>query len=187
MQFTGTCRVVHDSNAVEFVYVAQFSSIVGGPFTVGEPLTFASGAVGVLLAIAGAEHTFVVTSAQQPPRFDDVTGDTSSATATISSFDTAPDLEAAGVTEGAIFIRTGDQVGYRVTSLESKSRVLLGATYGGASSDAAVGVIHSTRTPNFDLPSFDRRDSELRVLLNVLAERVDTVLQDHEDRLAALE
>jgi hypothetical protein len=187
MQFTGSCRVVNGSAYVEFVVELQLGSVVG-TFTVGETCTFASGAEAVLLDDGDAPiYRFAVTSVQQPVALDTLEGDTSSATAEVNALETAPSLSAAGVDVGSFFIREGDQIGYAIAGVASESRIQLAAPYGGVSSDAADGLIHSSRTANFALPSFDRRDRQLQVLLNELVSLLDAALQDHEDRIAALE
>lgn len=180
-------------NGSATVYMLWAASLTGisGTFAAGDGLSFTSGAVGVVVDFYGANAlTFYVTSSQQPVAGDTVTSDASpAASATVGSFDTAPDLAGASIDGEEFFVRQGDGAAYIVSSVPTNSSLTLTAPYGGVSSvaDEALATLHSTRTVNFGLPNFDRRDRELQVLLSQLALLVDAALQDHEDRIAALE
>jgi len=179
--------VENGASTAYFLWVAALTGITG-TFVAGETLTFTSGATGVVVEWSSPNLTFYVDSVQQPVALDDVassgTGD-----GTVSSFGTAPDLAGAGVDGEEFFIRDGDGVAYIVASVPTNSSVALSAEYAGASStgDEATASVHLTRTPFFGLPSFDRRDRALQVLLSELSLIIDAALQDHETRIAALE
>lgn len=181
--------VENGSSTAYLLWVAALGSI-SGSFGAGEALTFGSGATGVVVAWSSPNLTFYVDSAQQPIAGDSVvSGGSPAATGTVLSFGSAPDLAGAGVDGEEYFIRDGEGVAYIVSSVPTNSSVTLAAAYGGLSSVAAEATctIHLTRTPFFGLPSFDRRDRALQILLSELSRLVDEALQDHEERLVALE
>lgn len=186
MQFSGPVRVVPGSAFVEFLYVVSITGITG-TFEEDDELVFGSGAEGVLVAIEGGLYVIAITTEQQPVALDTV--ETDDADGTVSAFDTAPDLFGAAIESGALFIRDGDQVAYLLSAVPSRSRIQLSTPYGGVASSGtdSDGIIHSTRTPVFGLPSFDRRDRNLTVLLNELVLLLENALVDHENRIEALE
>lgn len=187
MQLTHPVRVVNGSAYAELLYVLSVTGSAGS-IVAAQTLSFTGGAAGVLLVVAGSLLTCAITSAQQPLIGDTVTT-SGGGTATLAAFDTAPDLAGAGIDGEEWFLREGDGVAYRVSAVPSNSRVQLTAPYGGASSstDEAVGIFHATRTPNFELPSFDRRDRQLQLLLTEAMTLIDAALADHEARIVALE
>jgi hypothetical protein len=187
MQLSQPCRVVNGSAYVELLYVVILTGVTG-TYIAGQTLALTGGATGVLMVVDGAELTFAVTSVQQPLLGDTITA-SGGATGVLSSFDQQPDLAGAGVDGDEWFLRDGDGVAYQIASAFSNSRFQLVAPYGGASSlaDEAQAMVHSTRTPLMGLPSFDRRDRNLPVMLQVLVQQLDTILADYEARLVALE
>lgn len=187
MQLEHPVRVVNGSAFAELLYVLGVSGVVG-TYTAGHTLSFTGGAAGVLVKVAGAVLTAAITSVQQPLIGDTVTS-SGGATSTLAAFDTQPDLAGAGIDGDEFFVRDGDGVAYIVSAVPSNSRLQFTAPYGGVSSstDEALGVIHTTRTPETGLPDFDRRDRNLPVLLKDAMRILDAVLADHEARIAALE
>ncbi len=176
-----------DSSTAYLLWASVLEDIVG-TFVAGETLTFGSGATGVVVEWASPLLTFYVDSAQQPVAADTVES-SGTGEGAILSFDLAPDLAGSGVDGSEFFIRDGDGVAYIVASVPTNSSLSLSASYAGVSSvaDEATCTIHLTRTPYFSLPSFDRRDRALQILLSELSRLVDEALQDHETRIAALE
>ena len=179
--------VTNGSSTAYLLWVAALTGITG-TFVAGETLTFTSGATGVVVAWSSPNLTFYVNSAQQPLAQDDVAS-SGTGNGTVNTFGTAPDLAGAGVDGEEFFVSDGDGVAYIVSSVPTNSSVTLSASYGGTSSAAAEATctIHLTRTPFFSLPSFDRKDRALQILLSELSRLVDEALQNHEDRITALE
>ncbi len=175
--------VENGESTAYLLWVATLSGITG-TFVAGETLTFGSGATGVVVKWSTPNLTFYVDSAQQPVALDPVTS-SGTGDADVLSFGTAPDLDGAGVDGEEFFIRDGDGVAYQITSVPTNSSVTLSAAYGGVSSvaDEATCTIHLTRTPNRGYPSFDRRDSNLQVLLNVLVLQLDEDIQEIFDAI----
>lgn len=194
MQLQAPCRVVNGSAYVELLHVVIVTGVTG-TYVAGQTLALTGGAAGVLMVVDGAELTFAVTSVQQPLLGDTITA-SGGATGTLSSFETQPDLSGAGIDGEEWFLRDGDNVSYRIAATPSNCQLQLTAPYGGASSlaDEAQAVVHSTRTPLIGLPSFDRRDRNIPVMLAALVLLLDEVLgqnaatlADHEARITALE
>ena len=187
MQVEHPIRVVNGSANVELLFVLGVTG-VSGTYTAGHTLSFTGGAAGVLVKVTGALLTAAITSVQQPLLGDTVTS-SGGATGTLDAFDLQPDLAGSGIDGDEFMVRDGDGVAYIVSAVPSNSQVQLAAPYGGVSSstDEALGVFHTTRTPSIGLPDFDRRDRNLPVLLKDAMRILDTVLADHEARIAALE
>jgi hypothetical protein len=177
-------------NGESTAYLLWEATLTGitGTFVLGETLAFTSGATGVVVAWSSPTLTFYVDSVQQPVALD-VVASSGTGDGTVSAFGLAPDLAGAGVDGEEFFVRDGDGVPYIVSSVPTNSSVTLSGAYAGVSSaaDEATCTIHLTRTPFFGLPSFDRRDRALQILLSELSRLVDAALQDHEERIVALE
>ena len=185
MQFNGPARVTNGSAYVEFLYQMILSSIVG-TISVGDILVFSGGASGEVVHKTGSTYSVAITSTAQPALNDTLYSDGSpAATATVASFDTVPDLTGAGVDAGQFFLRDGEQVAYTVAAKLTTSRLQLTAPYGGPSTSGldTDGIVHTSRTAFFGLPTFDTRDRGLEAILSEAMRLLDNALQDHETRL----
>lgn len=185
MQYQGPAKLVHDDASVLFVFYADVASVVG-TFTVGESLTFSGGATGVCTSYAAGLLGFGIAGNTRPYADEDVEGDSSGATATISSFDLEPSLIDFGIDDNDFFIREGDHPGYLVADVPQAWRLELTAPYRGSSANEADCILHNTATSN-DLPLLDRRDREFAALITRAFQIIDEKINEFDERLDDLE
>lgn len=185
MQFSAPAKVVNGDQTVLFVFIANVPHT--GNFQVGEALAFSGGAAGTVTSYSSGVLSYVIPGDVKPLPGETVDGAVSLVSTTLSSLDQDPNLVNFGIEAGDFLSRVGDVVGYYVASVPQAWRLELAAEYQGASAAEADTAIHTTRTSEFDLPTFDARDRQQHVLLSELARLVDAALADHEARLIVLE
>lgn len=185
MQYQGPAKVVAGDASVLFVFQAVVPHT--GNYQVGEGLTFSGGAAGVAAAYTAGLLSFVIPGDVRPLPGEDIDGDVSAVSTTLTSYDLDPNLTNFGVEDGDFLVREGDRVGYLVGSVPQAWRLELAANYAGASNANADVIVHTTRTSFAELPLFDRRDRELFTLLTDAMQRLDAKLSEHDERIADLE